>query len=402
MVVDTPSTRLGRRLRLGFVGGGLDSVIGPAHLVSMRADGMADLVAGAFSIDRAIGQATGRSLFVDPSRTYGSWQEMLAGEQQRDDRIDAVVVITPPALHGEISSAFLAAGFHVLCEKPMTATAEQAEALNADVGASGRVFAVAHCYTGYPMVREARELVASGAIGDVRMVDAEHAAGGPDMVHEPVDKATRHWRFRASSMGKASVLGEVGSHPHNIAEYVSGRRVTSVSATLGTLAADREVYDNAYLTVQYEGGAVGRIWSSYVAAGSEHGLRFRVFGDEGSLQWRQEDPEYLWLLRPGQPAQRISRGLTCTSEASRAATRIVSGHPEGYLMAFANIYRDFLSAVVLHTLGEDPSPSLRMLPTVEDGLCTMRLLASAERSHAAAGLWTPLRHGGAAATGGSQ
>jgi predicted dehydrogenase len=391
MDVDASIAGLGRRVRLGFVGGGLDSVIGSAHLVSLRADGMADLVAGAFSIDPAVGQATGRSLLLDPGRIYDSWQHMLAEEQQRKDRIDAVVVITPPALHGEISSAFLDAGFHVLCEKPMTATAEQAETLHAGVHASGQVFAVAHCYTGYPMVREARELVAGGAIGEIRMIESEHAAGGPDMVREPADKARRHWRFRASSMGKASVLGEVGSHPHNIAEYVSGRRVTSVSATLRTLAEEREVYDNAYLSVEYEGGAVGRIWSSFVAAGSEHGLQFRVFGDLGSLQWRQEDPEYLWLLRPGQPAQRISRGLAGTSEAARAASRIVSGHPEGYLMAFANIYRDFLSAVVLHTLGEDPAPSMRLLPTADDGLCTMRLMASAVRSHEAAGTWTPVR-----------
>jgi len=390
MASDGLIPQLGRRIRLGFVGGGLDSVIGEAHLVSMRTDGMADLVAGAFSIDPEISRATGRSLLLDESRIYPTWQEMLAGERQRADRIDAVVVITPPALHGEIASAFLHAGFHVLCEKPMTATADQADLLHAAVTESGAVFAVAHCYTGYPMVREARELVAAGAIGDVRMVEAEHAAGGPDMVREHVDKSKRHWRFRRSSMGKASVLGEVGSHPHNIAEYVSGQRVTSVSAVLRTLAAEREVYDNAYLTVEYDGGAVGRIWSSYVAAGQEHGLRFRIFGDAGSLQWRQEDPEYLWFLRPGEPAQRISRGLACTSAASRAATRIVSGHPEGYLMAFANIYRDFLSAVVLQTLGEDPTPALMMLPTVDDGRSTMHLIKSAVDSHESSGVWTPV------------
>ena len=391
MASEAPMTRLGRRIRLGFVGGGLDSVIGNAHLVALRTDGMAELVAGAFSINPEISRETGRSLLLDEGRIYPTWREMLAGEARRDDRIDAVVVITPPALHGEISSAFLDAGFHVLCEKPMTATAEQAEALQTDVGKSGLVFAVAHCYTGYPMVREARELVAAGAIGEVRMVEAEHAAGGADMVREPADKSKRHWRFRESSMGKASVLGEVGSHPHNISEYVSGRRVTSVSASLRTLAAEREVYDNAYLTVEYEGGVAGRIWSSYVAAGSEHGLRFRIFGDEGSLQWRQEDPEYLWILRPGEPAQRISRGLACTSEASRAATRIAVGHPEGYLMAFANIYRDFLSAIVLHSLGEDPSPALRMLPTADDGRSTMELISSAVTSHESSGAWTPLR-----------
>lgn len=381
---------LGRRLRVGFVGGGLDSVIGGAHLVALRADGMADLVAGAFSINPEIGRKTGRSVLVDEDRIYDSWPLMLEREAAREDGIDAVVVITPPAIHAEISSAFLAAGIHVLCEKPMTADADQAAELYADVQQSGKVFAVTHCYTGYPMVREARHLVSSGAIGALSMVEAEHAAGGPDMVSEPADPADRHWRFRQSSMGKASILGEVGSHPHNISEYVTGRRVTSVAASLTTLAERREVFDNAYLTVELEGGVVGRIWSSYVAAGSEHGLGFRVYGDKGSLAWRQEDPEYLWLARPGQPLQRISRGLHITSAASLAATRISGGHPEGYLMAFATIYRDFFAGVALSLLGEDAAPALVALPSVTDGRHTMELIRAAMESNSKDGVRTAL------------
>jgi predicted dehydrogenase len=373
--------KLGRRLRVGFVGGGLDSVIGETHLIALRTDGLADVVAGAFSIDPAVSQATGRSLLLDEDRTYSSWQEMLDTERNRADRIDAVVVITPPAFHAEISSAFLAAGFDVLCEKPMTATAHEASTLYDDVTKSGQIFAVAHCYTGYPMVREARELVRAGAIGSVRIIEGQHAAGDPGMLREPQDRATRHWRFRQSAMGKATVLGEVGTHPHNIVEYVSGQRVSELSAQLSTVAADREVYDNAYLTVRYDGGAIGRIWSSFVAAGNEHGLEFRVFGDEGSLQWRQEDPESLWLLRPGDPATRITRGLDSTTAASRRATRIRPGHPEGYLMAFANIYRDFLSAIITRHLGDDPSTDLAMLPTAEDGLSTMQVIHAATKSH---------------------
>lgn len=382
--------RFGRRLRVGFVGGGLDSVIGGTHLVALRADGMADLVAGAFSIDPRVARETGRALLLDDDRIYESWPQMLERELAREDPIDAVVVITPPAIHGEISSAFVAAGIHVLCEKPMTADAEQAAHLYDDVASGQSVFAVAHCYTGYPMVREARHLVASGAIGELRMVEAEHAAGGPDMVSEPEDPATRHWRFRQSSMGEASILGEVGSHPHNISEYVTGRRVTSVSASLSTLAERREVFDNAYLTVDLEGGVVGRIWSSFVAAGSEHGLGFRVYGDRGSLAWRQEDPEYLWYARPGQPAQRISRGLDCTSADSLGATRIRGGHPEGYLMAFATIYRDFFTGVLLHLLGDDPAPALALLPTVSDGRHTMELIRAAVESNAKDGARTSL------------
>lgn len=373
--------RFGRRVRLGLVGGGLDSVIGQTHLIALRADGLADVVAGALSIDPEVADASARSLLLPPERSYSTWQDMIAGERGRPDGIDAVVVITPPQFHADIAEAFLAAGIHVLCEKPMTATADQAERLADAVSAGSKLFAVTHCYTGYPMVREARELVRSGAIGDVRLIEGQLAAGDPGVLREPADPATRHWRFRPTSMGKPAVLGEVGTHPHNVVEFVTGQRVTEVSAQLSTIAQRREVYDNAYLTVRFSGGAVGRIWSSFVAAGNEHGLEFRIFGDDGSLHWRQEDPEYLWLLRPGAAATRISRGLDTNSVSARASARLRPGHPEGYLMAFATLYKDYLNAVLCTELGEDPTEHLALLPTVDDGLSTMRLIEAAVVSH---------------------
>lgn len=383
--MNSPIKDLGRRLRVGYVGGGTDSVIGKVHQVALRADGLGELVAGAFSIDPEIGRATGAELLLDPARVYDTWHDMLAGETSREDRIDVVVVITPPKLHQEIASAFLAAGFHVLCEKPMTDSAEAADTLARDARSASGLFALTHCYTGYPMVREARELIKAGTIGDVRLIEAEHAAGGPDMINDPEDRSRRHWRFRKESMGMAAVLGEVGSHPHNISEFVTGQRVQQVSASLSTIAPGREVYDNGYLTVGYDGGAIGRIWSSFVGAGHEHGLGFRIFGSEGSLQWRQEDPEYLWHLVPGEPVRRLSRGLPSTSELSRASTRLGWGHPEGYLMAFANIYRDFLSAVAVHELGDDPADFLGRIPGVADGLSTMHVIDAAVQSHDAGG-----------------
>ncbi len=388
--MNNPVTDLGRRLRVGFVGGGTDSVIGRVHQVALRADGMGDLVAGAFSIDPDISRATGADLLLDPARVYDTWGDMLAGEASREDAVDVVVVITPPKLHEEIASAFLAEGFHVLCEKPLTDSAEAAGRLAREAAAASGLFALTHCYTGYPMVREARELVRGGTIGQVRLVEAEHAAGGPDMIRDPEDRSRRHWRFRKESMGMAAVLGEVGSHPHNISEYVTGQRVERVSASLSTIAPGREVYDNAYLTVGYDRGAIGRIWSSYVGAGQEHGLGFRVFGDEGSLHWRQEDPEYLWHLVPGAAPRRISRGLPSTSELSRASTRLGWGHPEGYLMAFANIYRDFLAAVATHQLGDDPSAYLERIPDVTDGVSTMDLIDAALRSQDMGGATVPV------------
>jgi predicted dehydrogenase len=376
-----PLESLGRRVRLGLVGGGLDSVIGHTHLLALRADGLAEVVAGALSIDPQVAEASARALLLPRERSYGSWQDMLEAEHARPDGIDAVVVITPPQFHAEISEAFLSAGFHVLCEKPMTATAAEAEQLVGAVAGSRSLFAVTHCYTGYPLVREARQLLRSGAIGQVRLIEGQFACGEPGVLREPADTSTRHWRFRSGSLGKAGVLAEVGSHAHNIVEYVTGQRVSEVSAQLSTIAARREIYDNAYLTVRFDGGAVGRLWSSFVAAGNEHGLEFRIFGDEGSLHWRQEDPEYLWLLRPGREARRISRGIDGTSDTSRAATRVRPGHPEGYLMAFATIYRDFLTGVLKTLLDEDASADLALLPSAEDGLSTMLLIQAAVASH---------------------
>lgn len=376
-----PLERLGRRVRLGLVGGGLDSVIGQTHLLALHTDGLADVVAGAMSVDPQVAEASARALLLPADRTYLTWQQMSEREATRSDRVDAVVVITPPRIHAEIAEAFLAAGIHVLCEKPMTATFAEAQRLAKVVADAGRLFALTHCYTGYPMVREARHLVRSGALGAIRLVEGQLAAGDPGVLREPADQRDRHWRFRPESMGKASVLGEVGSHAHNIVEYVTGQRVSEVSAQLDTIAARRDVYDNAYLTVRFDGGAVGRIWSSFVAAGNEHGLEFRIFGDDGALHWRQENPEYLWLLRSGESATRISRGLDSTSASSRAAVRVRPGHPEGYLMAFATIYREFLTAVIADLLGEDPAPHLALLPTVDDGLATMRLIDAAVRAH---------------------
>ncbi|GAA0730636.1 Gfo/Idh/MocA family oxidoreductase [Dactylosporangium roseum] len=386
MAAATILEQVGRRVRLGLVGGGIDSVIGATHLLALRADGLADVVAGALSIDPQVGAASARALLLDPARGYPTWQAMLAAERDRADGIDAVVVITPPQSHAEIASAFLDAGIHVLCEKPMTSTAEEADRLVATVASRAALFAVTHCYTGYPMVRQARAMIRSGAIGAVRLVEGQFASGEPGVLREPADPAQRHWRFRRSSMGPASVLGEVGTHAHNIVEYVTGQRVVEVSAHLSTIAEGREVYDNAYLTVEFDGGAVGRLWSSFVAAGNEHGLEFKVFGTDGSLHWRQEEPEHLWLLRPGEAATRITRGLDSNDADSLSATRIRPGHPEGYLMAFAAIYRDFLTGVLRAVAGQDEQPEMRHLPSVHDGLSTMRLIDAALASHERGGL----------------
>lgn len=368
---------LGRKIRVGFVGGGLDSVIGATHLYALRLDGLAEVTAGAFSIDPDIAADTGRSLLVDPHRVYKSWRDMLAAESGRDDGVDIVVVITPPDLHAEISIAFLDRGIHVLTEKPMTATLQQARQLVAAAERSSALFAVTHCYTGFPMVREARSLVRAGALGRVRLIEGQFAGGELGVLREPQESSARHWRFRINSMGKASVLGEVGTHIHNMVEFVTGERVTDVSARMSIIAQRREVFDNAYLDIETTSGATGRLWSSFTAAGIEHGLMFQISGDDGTLVWREEEPEYLWLHRPGQAASRLSRAQDDTGDTSRASTRIRPGHPEGYLAAFANIYRDFILAVLETKQGRDPCRYLENIPDARDGLSTMALIDAA-------------------------
>lgn len=374
-------SRAGRRVRLGMIGGGQDSVIGSTHLIAFRVDGLADLVAGAMSIDPDVAASSAAAQLISADRQYASWQDMLAGERDRPDPVDAVVVITPPQFHGEISEAFLRAGIHVLCEKPMTANLEQAASLVQTAASSNALFAVTHCYTGYPLVREARQLVRSGALGAIRLIDGEFSAGDPGVLREPADSSKRHWHFRPSAMGKAVVLGEVGSHIHNLIEFITGERVATVSAELHTIAQRREVFDNAYLNIELTGGTVGRLWSSFVAAGHEHGLKFRIYGDDGGLEWNQEEPECLWHIRPGEAAVRISRGLDSNSSSARKAARIRPGHPEGYLIAFATVYRDFFEGVLNAMIGEDPTEAMSQVPTAEDGLSTLKLIDAAVRSH---------------------
>ncbi len=373
--------RCGRRVRLGMVGGGADSVIGETHRVALRADGLCELVAGALSIVPEIAFETARMNLIPEDRIFTDFRAMAEGEGRRDDRIDAVVIATPPQTHFEIARAFLRQGIDVICEKPMTATAAEAAKLVSLVEASGRILVLTHCYTGYPMVRQAREMVRAGSIGRVTLIEAEFCAGDPGVAREPADRAKRHWRFRPESMGKAAILGEVGSHAHNIASYVTEAEIVSVSARLDTFAAGRDVYDNAYLTTSWDNGAVGRIWSSYVAIGNEHGLSFRIFGEDGALVWRQEEPELLWRQRLGRPASRLSRGLDELSRPSLEATRFRPGHPEGYALAFANLYKDYAHARLSELIGEDRSPYLEYLPDVRAGLAVMQVIEAAERSH---------------------
>jgi predicted dehydrogenase len=383
-------TPLGRRLRLGMVGGGFDSVIGETHRIAFQADGCYELVCGAFSIDPEIARRTAAALQVVDDRVYGDFDAMAARERERADGIDVVVVATPPQLHKPAAAAFLDAGIDVVCEKPLTASLAEATELAARVASSGRIFVLTHCYSGFPMVRYARDLVAAGTLGRVRIVEAEFAGGAPGVAVEAPDPAQRHWRFRAGSMGKEAILGEVGSHAYHLMSYVTGALPRRLRARMQTFAAGREVYDNAYLELDYDEGRVGRLWASYVAVGTQHGLAFRIYGEEAALEWREEDAEFL-RFRPLRAPETILRaGQDGASELVSRSARFRPGHPEGYALAFANIYAEAARALVAARTGGGPAPYLANLPTVSDGVAGMRMIAAATASNKRDGAWQSL------------
>ena len=381
--------KFGRRLRLGMVGGGFDSVIGETHRIAFQIDGHYELVAGAFSIDPQVCRDTANGLFIAADRTYTDYREMARLEAARGDRIDAVVIATPPGLHKDVAIAFLEAGFHVICEKPLTRTLAEAEELAAAVKASGKIFVLTHCYAGFPMVRHARDLIASGALGEIRMVDMEFAGGAAGVAKEPEDPALRHWRFKSSG-GKEMILGEVGSHAYHMMRFVTGLSPSRLSACLQTFAPRREVFDNAYLNFEFETGAVGRLWSSYMATGTQHGLAMRVYGEKAGLEWREEDAEFL-RFRPLSGAETIMRaGQEGTSDFVTWSARFRPGHPEGYPLAFANIYLEAALAIVGFETGKDISALIASLPGIEDGVAGMRMISTAAVSNQNDGAWQPL------------
>jgi predicted dehydrogenase len=377
----------GRRIRLGMVGGGSDSIIGGTHLLALRTDGYCELVAGAMSVQPEIALSSAQSQMITPDRAYTDWRVMLEREAGRSDRIDAVVIATPPQLHFSVAKAFLERGIDVICEKPMTRDLAEAQELVRLVRDNDRLFCLTHCYSGFPMTRQARALINKGAIGRVRMIDVIFAVGDPGTSVDPENPADRHWRFRATSIGKASILGEVNSHAYHMAGFVTGLKGQRVSAHLATFAKNREVYDNFYATVEYSNGAAGRFWSSYVAAGNDQGFSFVIIGETGQLRWSEEDPEYLWLKPIGGPAIRHSRGYDSNDPTVTRHDRFRAGYAEGYGLAFANLYVDFAQAAMARQLGRPYREFLSTLPSVEDGLSGMKFIEAATLSHEEGGRW---------------
>lgn len=376
-------------LRLGMVGGGQGAFIGAVHRIAARLDGQFQLVAGALSADPARAQASAAELGLDPARSYETFEAMALAEGKRDDGIDAVAIVTPNHLHVPAAKAFLEAGIHVICDKPLSATPAEAEALAKVAKRSDRLFVLTHNYTGYPMIRQAREMVAEGTLGTIRVVQAEYVQ---DWLTERLE-ATGHkqaeWRTDPARSGAGGCIGDIGTHAYNLACTVTGLAVQELCAELTSFVEGRALDDNAQVLLRFAGGAKGMLWASQVAPGNENGLTLRVYGSKGGLEWAQEQPNHLWFTPFGEAKRLLTRGGADTGPAAARVTRIPAGHPEGYLEGFATLYSEAAEAIRAHQRGVAP-PADVTYPTLEDGLDGMRFIDACVRSSGQNGAWVTL------------
>ena len=387
--------QLGRTLKMGMAGGGPGAFIGDVHRRAAQLDGGVELVAGAFSSSPRKSRARGSELGLDPARVYGSLEALIAGEQAlpAGERVDFVSIVTPNHLHFAMARALLAAGIHVVCEKPMTFDAAEARRLRRLVARSGCVFALTHNYTGYPLVKLARDLVRSGELGRVRKVVAEYHQGWLSTPLERTGMKQARWRTDPRRSGAAGAIGDIGTHAANLAEYVTGRRITAVAADITTFVARRKLDDDAGVLLRFDGGARGVLSASQVAVGEENGLALRVYGERGGLRWRQEAPDALTLTPLDGPEETWRRGqayVAARSPAAARATRLPPGHPEGFIEAFANLYANACDTIRARLRGEQPDPLALDYPTVEDGLRGMLFIEAVVRSARAREKWTRL------------
>ncbi len=367
-----------RKIRLGMVGGGDGSFIGYVHRIAARLDGEYDLVAGALSSRPEVAQRSAESLGIAPDRAYESFEAMAKAEAARADGIEAVAIVTPNHMHFAPAKAFLEVGIHVICDKPLTSTLDDATALAAVKAKNGARFLLTHNYTGYPMIRVARAMVEDGRLGMLRVAQVEYAQ---DWLTEDVTNKQADWRTDPARAGAGGCIGDIGTHAYNLLRFVSGLQLQALSADLDAFVPGRKLDDNVHMMLRFEGGAKGMLWASQVAPGNENGIALRLYGDRGGLEWRQTDANTLWFTEVGKPAQRITRA-SAEADIPISGHRIPPGHPEGYLEAFATLYRDFAALV----RGE----ARDHLPGLIDGLEGMRFISAAIASSKANSRWTGL------------
>ncbi len=373
------------RIRLGMVGGGQGAFIGDVHRIAARLDDRYDLVAAALSADPQRAADSAKALHIAADRSYADFKAMAKAEAARDDGIDVVAIVTPNHLHGKVAKAFLAENIHVICDKPLTSTLAEAEALESIAAASRALFAVTYNYSGYPMVRHAKHMIANGELGKLRVIQVEYAQDWLATNLEASGQKQASWRTDPKLAGAGGSIGDIGTHAFHLAEFISGLTTTALLADLESFVPDRSLDDNAHILLRYSGGAKGMLWVSQVAAGKENGLKICLFGDKAGLTWQQENPNYLAFMPLGAPAQTLTRGMESLSDSAKAATRIPSGHPEGFLEGFANLYSDIADLISGNVKAADS-----LVPNFKDGLRGMKFIDAAVTSSAANGKWIEL------------
>jgi predicted dehydrogenase len=379
-----------RRLRLGMVGGGPGAFIGAVHRIAARLDDRFELVAAALSSNPERSRAGAQELHISPERAYGSFAEMASAEARRPDRIDAVSIVTPNHVHFAPARAFLEAGIHVICDKPLTTTVEDALALAEIVRRSGLIFGLTHNYTGYPLVRQAREMIAAGELGHIRVVQVEYAQDWLTTSVEATGNKQAVWRTDPAQSGPGGSLGDIGTHAYNLACFVTGLRCNEVAADVSIFVPGRRLDDNVQMLLRFDGGAKGMLWASQVAVGNENNLRLRVYGEKAGLEWGQENPNYLRFSPYGKPPLTISRAGAGATDSAKQASRIPSGHPEGYLEAFAQLYADLAEQIAARNAGRAPASSSMLVPGIEDGVAGVRFISGVLESSRQNSAWVNL------------
>jgi predicted dehydrogenase len=374
------------RIRLGMVGGGNDAFIGGVHRFASRLDDRYELVAGALSSTPQKARASGAVLGLDPARTYDDFKAMAIREARLEDGIEAVAIVTPNHVHYAAAREFLKRGIHVICDKPLTSTLPEARKLVKAAERSSALFVLTHNYTGYPLIRQAREIITNGELGDIRVVNVEYAQ---DWLTQDDDSKQAAWRTDPAQSGLGGATGDIGTHAFNLAGFVTGLKLERLAADLQSFVSGRALDDNGHVMLRYAGGARGLLWCSQVAPGNENGLRLRVYGEKGGLEWAQENPNQLWFTPFGEPKRLLTRGGAGTGPAAARMCRIPPGHPEGYLEGFANIYSEAAIAIEAHRTSAPVPPEVQF-PTVQDGLEGVQFVDACVRSSKRDGAWVGL------------
>ncbi|HWT30296.1 MAG TPA: Gfo/Idh/MocA family oxidoreductase [Propylenella sp.] len=389
MAIEGRSDKSSGKIRLGMVGGGQGAFIGAVHRLAARMDDHYELVAGALSSDPERAKASGLELGLREDRCYGSFEEMARREARLKEGVEAVAIVTPNHVHVPAAKAFLQRGIHVICDKPLAASLREARRLAQIVEKSGKVFALTHNYTGYPMIRHAREMVASGELGDIRLVNAAYVQDWLTTNIESTGHKQAEWRTDPARSGAGGAVGDIGTHAYNLACFVSGLDAESLAADLTSFVEGRKLDDNVHVMLRYPNGGRGMLWASQVAPGNENRLTLQVYGTKAGLEWSQEDPNYFWFMPFGGERRLITRGGAGAGKAAARVTRVPPGHPEGYLEGFANIYAEAARAIIAAREGHRPDPDVTF-PTVQDGVKGMAFIEACVKSSARNAAWVNL------------